>query len=205
MEWVWFVDRGTALAAYPALLLAALTGVAAAVPAFGVLHRAAKRHHTAVSVLSGILLLLHAGFGAADTVIVATGRAPVPGYGLAFLLAGAAVGVGAFVVLLVATLAFLDPRRFERPWSPRLVHAFAYAGFALATVHAVAIGTDVGWWLAQAAAAFLGVLAVLALGRLIPARRARPARPEAPAPPPPAAAPAPATPTPRASGPRAGP
>ncbi|MFA5943856.1 MAG: hypothetical protein WC876_05245 [Candidatus Thermoplasmatota archaeon] len=174
MEWVWYVDRGTALVSYPVLLLAAFTGIAAAVPAFGPLHRAAKKHHTAVSVLSALVLFLHAGFGVADTLIVATGNAPVPGYGIGFLIAGAAVGVGAFIILIVATLAFLDPRRFERPWSPRVVHAFAYAGFALATIHAAAIGTDVDWWMAQVAAAALGLLAVLALARLVPSRRARP-------------------------------
>ncbi|MHB1260837.1 MAG: hypothetical protein ACYC2H_03890 [Thermoplasmatota archaeon] len=173
MEWVWFVDRGTALLSYPVLLLAALTGIAAAVPAFGPLHRAAKKHHTPVSVLAGLVLLLHAGFGAADTAIVATGGAPVPGYGLGFLIVGAIVGLGAFIILFVATLAFLDPRRFERPWSPRVVHALSYAGFALATVHAAAIGTDVSWWMAQVAAGGLGLLALLALARLLPTGRGR--------------------------------
>lgn len=173
MEWVWFMDRGTALLSYPTLVLAAFTGLAAAVPAFGALHRAGKRSHTPVSVLAMIVLLLHAGFGTADIAIVATGGAPVPAYGLAFLVVGAAVGLGAFIVLVVATLAFLDPRRFERPWSPRVVHALSYAGFALATVHAAAIGTDVAWWMAQAAAAGLGLLAVLTLARLLPTRRGR--------------------------------
>ncbi len=174
MQWLWYADRGSGLLSYPLLLLAALTGIAAAVPAFGPLHWAAKRHHTAVSVLVAFVLFLHAGLGVADTIVVATGGAPMPGYGLGFLVAGAAVGLGAFVVLVVATLAFLDPRRFERPWSPRLVHAFAYAGFALATVHAAAIGTDVAWWMGQVAAAALGLLAVLALARLIPHGQARP-------------------------------
>jgi len=39
-------------------------------------------------------------------------------------------------------LGFTDAKRFERPWGPRVIHSFAYAGFAFGTIHAAAIGTD---------------------------------------------------------------
>ena len=58
---VWFLDRGAALVAYPALYLAVLTGVLYNTPSFGRLHAAARRVHIELSTFAMILTLLHAG------------------------------------------------------------------------------------------------------------------------------------------------
>jgi hypothetical protein len=74
--------------------------------------------------------------------LVVTGQVPKPAYTVPYFLGGVAVGTGALLMLVVAVLGFTDAPRFERPWGPRVVHSFAYAGFVFGTVHAAAIGTD---------------------------------------------------------------
>jgi hypothetical protein len=86
--------------------------------------------------------LLHAGLGVLDAWFVLTGRVPSPAYSVSYFVGGVTVGLGALLLLVVAVLGFTDPGRFDRPWGPRVVHAFAYAGFAFGTIHAAAIGTD---------------------------------------------------------------
>ncbi len=142
MQLVWYLDRAIGLVSYAALYLATLTGVLHNADGFGVFQRAARRIHVETSVFAVLLMVGHALLGIADTWLVASGQSPVPAYGVRYLLVGVAVGGGALVVLLVAVLGFVDARRFERPWSPTVVHAFAYAGFGFATIHAAAVGTD---------------------------------------------------------------
>jgi len=139
---VWYLDRGAAIVTYPSLYLAVLTGVLYNTKSFGVLHRAAQRVHIELSVFAMLVTLLHAGLGVLDAWFVVSGQAPAPSYSMSYFLGGVAVGVGALVLLVVAVLGFTDARRFQRPWGPRVVHSFAYAGFAFGTLHAVAIGTD---------------------------------------------------------------
>ncbi|MFB6154866.1 MAG: hypothetical protein ABEJ22_03155 [Haloferacaceae archaeon] len=143
MEVVWFLDRAAALVAYPALYLAVITGVFYDTRSFGFLGDAARDVHVEVSAFATLMMLLHGVVGVLDTWLVLAGQVPAPAYSNRYLLAGAVVGAGGLLLLLVAVLGFVDARRFERPWGPRVVHAFAYGGFAFATVHAAAIGTDV--------------------------------------------------------------
>ena len=139
---VWLLDRGAALVTYPLLYLAVLTGVLYNTESFGVLHEAAQRVHIELSVFAMIVTLLHAGLGVLDAWFVITGQVPAPAYSMPYFLGGVTVGAGALLLLAVAVLGFTDPKRFQRPWGPRVVHSFAYAGFAFGTVHAAAIGTD---------------------------------------------------------------
>jgi hypothetical protein len=139
---VWYLDRGAALVTYPALYLAVLTGILYNTEAFGVLHDAARRVHIELSVFAILVTLLHAGLGVVDTWFVLTGQVPKPAYSMSYFTGGVAVGVGALLLLVVAVLGFADAKRFERPWGPRVVHSFAYVGFAFGTIHAAAIGTD---------------------------------------------------------------
>jgi hypothetical protein len=139
---VWLLDRGAALVAYPALYLAVLTGIFYNTESFGVLQEAARRLHIELSVFAMVVTLLHAGLGVLDAWFVVTGQVPAPSYSIPYFLAGVAVGTGALLVLVVAVLGFADANRFQRPWGPRVVHSFAYAGFAFGTIHAAAIGTD---------------------------------------------------------------
>ncbi|WP_251330640.1 hypothetical protein [Haloplanus pelagicus] len=141
-ELVWLLDRGAALIAYPALYLAVLTGILYNTESFGILHRAARRVHVELSVFAMVVTLLHAGLGFLDTWFVVTGQAPTPAYSLSYFLEGVAIGVGALLLLVVAVLGFTDATRFDQPWGPRVVHAFAYGGFVFATLHAAAVGTD---------------------------------------------------------------
>jgi hypothetical protein len=139
---VWLLDRGAALVTYPALYLAVLTGVLYNTESFGTLHEAARRIHIELSVFAMIVTLLHAGLGVLDAWFVVTGQVPAPAYSMPYFLGGVAVGAGALLMLVVAVLGFTDARRFQRPWGPRVVHSFAYAGFAFGIIHAAAIGTD---------------------------------------------------------------
>jgi len=139
---VWYLDRGAALLTYPALYLAVLTGILYNTESFGVLHQAARRVHIELSVFAMLVTLLHAGLGIVDAWFVVTGQVPKPAYSIPYFVGGIAVGVGALLLLVVAVLGFTDAKRFERPWGPRVVHSFAYAGFAFGTIHAAAIGTD---------------------------------------------------------------
>lgn len=175
MELIWYLDRATALVAYPTLYLAVLTGIFYNTDAFGSLHRAARKVHIEVSVLAMLVTLAHAVLGIADTYLVATGQVPQPAYSTGYMLAGVGVGLGALFLLVVAVLGFLSPQRFDRPWGPTIVHAFAYGGFAFATVHAVAVGTDVVVLARPLGAAALAFLAYVLLLRLLV--RVRPSLP----------------------------
>jgi hypothetical protein len=142
MELVWLLDRGAGLVAYPALYLAVLSGILYNTESFGLLYDAAQRVHIELSVFAMLVTLLHAGLGVLDTWFVLSGQAPKPSYSLSYFVAGVGVGIGALLLLVVAVLGFTDATRFDGPWGPRAVHAFAYGGFAFATMHAAAIGTD---------------------------------------------------------------
>ncbi|SFR66892.1 hypothetical protein SAMN04487947_3363 [Halogeometricum rufum] len=139
---VWYLDRGAALVTYPTLYLAVLTGIIYNIESFGVLHEAARRVHIELSVFAMLVTLLHSGLGVIDAWFVVTGRVPAPACSMPYFLGGVAVGAGALLMLVVAVLGFTDAKRFQRPWGPRVVHSFAYAGFAFGTIHAAAIGTD---------------------------------------------------------------
>lgn len=167
MELVWHLDRATALVAYATLYLAVLTGIFYNTDRFGRLHRAARTVHVEVSVLAMLVTLVHVVLGIVDTALVATGNVPQPAYSLAYMLAGVAVGGGGVLLLVVAVLGFLDPSRFERPWGPTVVHAFAYGGFAFVTVHAVAVGTDVVSLVSPFGVALLAFLVYVLLLRLL--------------------------------------
>lgn len=143
MEVIWYLDRAAAILTYPALYLAMLTGVLYNARAFGPIYDAAHRVHIEVAVFAMLVTLLHAGLGVVDSWLVVTGQVPEPAYSMGYFLGGVAVGLGALLLLVVAVLGFIDARRFDRPWGPRVVHAFAYGGFAFGTIHAAAIGTDV--------------------------------------------------------------
>ncbi|MFD1587223.1 hypothetical protein ACFR9U_09525 [Halorientalis brevis] len=143
MDLVWLLDRATGLVAYPALYAATVTGILYGEPQFGTLAKLARRVHVEIAVFALVVTLAHGLLGVLDTWLVATGQAPEPQYGTTFLVAGAAVGVGALLLTIVAALGFLDATRFSAPWGPQVVHGFAYAGYAFATIHAAAIGTDV--------------------------------------------------------------
>lgn len=169
MEVIWYLDRGAALVAYPALYLAVLTGILYTARSFGPLYRLARKIHIEVSVFAMLVTLLHGVLGALDTWFIVTGSAPHPAYSTAYLLAGVVVGVGALQVLVVAVLGFLDTKRFDRPWGPRVVHAFAYGGFAFATIHAAAIGTDVAGLVRPVFGPALAFLAYVLLLRLLAA------------------------------------
>jgi hypothetical protein len=141
-EIVWYLDRAAGLLTYPSLYLAVLTGILYNSASFGVLHDAARRVHIELSVFAMIVTLFHAGLGVLDSWFILTGQVPAPAYSMTYFLGGIAVGIGALLILVVAVMGFLDAKRFSRPWSPRVVHSFAYAGFAFGTIHAAAIGTD---------------------------------------------------------------
>lgn len=139
---VWYLDRGAALVVYPGLSLAVLTGLFYNTESFGRLDEVARRVPIELSVFAMVVTLLHAGLGVVDAWFVVADQAPKPAYSMSYFLGGIAVGGGALLLLVVAVLGFTDARRFEQPWGSRVVHPFAYAGFAFATIHAVAIGTD---------------------------------------------------------------
>ncbi|WP_338742194.1 hypothetical protein [Haloplanus salilacus] len=139
---VWLLDRGAALVTYPSLYLAVLTGILYSTGSFGMLHEAVRRVHIELSVFATVVTLLHTGLGVLDAWFVVTGQVPAPAYSTPYFLGGVAVGAGALLMLVVAVLGFTDAKRFQRPWGPRVVHSFAYAGFAFGTIHAAAIGTD---------------------------------------------------------------
>src|SRR5690348_12741890 len=105
MIWLWYADRATGAAAYLLLVAAALTGIAYNAPVFGWLHAVARRIHTATSWTALDVLLLHAFLGAVDTAVVATGHAPAPRSGVAYLAVGVGVGLGALVLTVAASLA----------------------------------------------------------------------------------------------------
>lgn len=173
MLWLWYTDRITGAASYFLLVAAALTGIPYNHPPMGIVHRFARKIHTPLSTVAVIVLLGHSALGAYDAWLVETGDVPAPKYGLRFLAAGTALGLGATVLTIVATLAFADPKRFQRSWQPRTVHLFAYGGFAFATLHALAIGTDVAAW-----GLWVAVAIGVAVAALIAARIIRPTQAE---------------------------
>lgn len=178
--WIWYLDRGSALAAYVLLWLAVISGVLHGARKFGALHVAARRIHVSTSVLACVTLLLHVGVGAWDTGLVVRGVVPHPAYTSAYFALGLVVGVGALLLIVTSVIGFLDAKRFQRPWDPRAVHALAYGGFAFATVHAVALGSDIGRFVVTGMVA-IGVFTIYVLTlRMRVAREAGPAAGSAP-------------------------
>ncbi|MFD1633103.1 hypothetical protein ACOZ4L_12170 [Haloplanus ruber] len=168
---VWLLDRGAALVTYPLLYLAVLTGVFYNTESFGVLHEAAQRIHVELSVFAMIVTLLHAGLGIPDAWFVVSGQVPAPAYSMPYFLGGIAVGVGALLMFVVAVLGFTDAKRFQRPWGPRVVHSFAYLGFAFGVIHAAAVGTDLTGLVRPLLGPSVAFLVYLLLLRLLVLRR----------------------------------
>ena len=164
---IWLLDRGAALITYPLLYLAVFTGILYNTDSFSVLHDAAQRVHIELSVFAMIVTLLHAGLGVLDAWFVITGQVPAPAYSMPYFIGGVAVGVGALLMLVVAVLGFTDAKRFQRPWGPRVIHSFAYAGFAFGTIHAAAIGTDMTGLVRPLVAPSVAFLAYVLLLRLL--------------------------------------
>ncbi|MHB8604852.1 MAG: hypothetical protein ACYDCK_06305 [Thermoplasmatota archaeon] len=139
---VWYLDRASGLTAYFLLWLAVFTGIFYNATSFEGAYRASNRLHTPVSWLSAAALALHVAVGTLDSAFVLLHTVPQPAYSYAYFVVGDLVGAGGLVLVVVSILAFVDPKRFKRPWDPKVVHAFAYGGFLFATYHAVALGTD---------------------------------------------------------------
>lgn len=167
MEILWYLDRGTALVALLTLYLAVVTGILSNARAFGLLHDAAAEVHVPVSVLATVMTIAHGILGTADAWMVWSGSVPSPPIPMWYFLGGVGVGLGGLLLIVVAVLGFLDPRRFERPWNPRVVHAFAYGGFGFATLHATAVGTDMTALARTAVIAAVVVLGYLLVLRLL--------------------------------------
>jgi len=168
---VWLLDRGAALVTYPLLYLAVLTGVFYNTESFGVLHEAAQRIHIELSVFAMIVTLLHAGLGTLDAWFVVSGQVPAPAFSMPYFLGGVAVGMGALLMFVVAVLGFTDAKRFQRPWGPRVVHSFAYLGFAFGVIHAAAVGTDLTGLVRPLLGPSVAFLVYLLLLRLLVLRR----------------------------------
>ena len=168
-QFLWVLARVAALAAYASLSLAMLTGIAlrSAVLDWLGSNRALRSLHDYTTVLWIPLGTVHIG----ALVLDVTARIGWLDVFVPFRTAyGAlAIGLGTLsvdVLLIVSVTAFL--KRRMRPGLWRWLHRLAYAGFALAFLHAVLGGTDfsdpavsaITW--ASAAA-----LAVLATTRVI--------------------------------------
>lgn len=161
---LWYLDRGSALVAYGALWLAAMTGVFHNARDMGALHRAARALHTPASVLASAAVLGHVALGTIDSALLLLGVVPHPSYSDAWFLGGVVIGIASLLLLVTAVLGFLDARSFPRPWDARTVHLFAYGGFAFASLHAIALGSDVAAWAVSAVvAASLFLVVALAL------------------------------------------
>ncbi|ODR79674.1 hypothetical protein BG842_08440 [Haladaptatus sp. W1] len=166
---LWYLDRASALVLYPALWLTVLTGVFFTERRFGAIHRLSLRTHIELAVFAVGMMVLHAVVGTIDAWLVVDGIAPAPNYPFSLFIAGVGVGGVAVVLVVVAVLGFLEPRRFEHP---KAIHALAYGGFAFATIHAVAIGSDMTGLLGQLVAASVGFVGVALVSKLFGGIRA---------------------------------
>jgi hypothetical protein len=166
---LWYLDRASALVLYPALWLTVLTGVFFTERQFGVIHRFSVRIHIGLAVFAVGVMALHAVVGTIDAWLVVDGVAPAPNYPFPLFVAGVGVGGVALVLVVVAVLGFLEPRRFEHP---QAVHALAYGGFAFATIHAVAIGNDTTGLLGQLVVASVGFVGLALVSKLLGGIRA---------------------------------
>ncbi|WP_423745428.1 hypothetical protein V5735_05425 (plasmid) [Haladaptatus sp. SPP-AMP-3] len=166
---LWYLDRASALVLYPALWLTVLTGVFFTERRFGAIHRLSLRTHIELAVFAVGMMALHAVVGTIDAWLVVDGIAPAPNYPFSLFIAGVGVGGVTVVLVIVAVLGFLEPRRFEHP---KAIHALAYGGFAFATVHAVAIGSDMTGLLGQLVVASVGFVGVALVSKLLDGIRA---------------------------------
>jgi len=161
---LWYADRGSAVVLYPALWAAVATGAARRLPVLPVLRDASRRHHVTVSVFAVLVGLIHGVLGTVDTAVILDGAAPMPAYGPTVLLGGVAVGAVGALLTGIAVLGFLDPRRFDRPV---VVHALAYLGFGVGTLHALLVGTDVTELVVQGVLGLLLAVAFLLAVRVL--------------------------------------
>lgn len=158
----WYADRASGLLAFAALYAAVVTGVAYRAKSFGRFHAFALDYHLDIAALAVFLGAIHGVVGAIDAIFLGVGLAPAPSYSMWWFAGGVVAGLLAAWLLVVAVLGFLDPGRYA--WSPLVVHALAYAGFVVAAVHVVAVGSDVGVIGRIAVLSVVGLLAV-ALGK----------------------------------------
>lgn len=178
MSLLWIVDRAAGLVAYPALYMAVLTGIFYNSTAFGSLCDASRRIHVEVSTFATIMVIIHSLLGVVDTLRTLENSGSELAFSTTYFLGGVGVGVGGLGLLVVSVLGFLDARRWDRPWGPRTVHAFAYAGFAFATIHAIAIGTTMGDLVRPLVVPTMGFLVYVLLLRLLASAGAFEATPE---------------------------
>lgn len=142
---LWFVNRGTGL-----VLLVLLT----ATTVMGVAATAARGNqwwprsltqglHRSLALLSVSLLAAHVASAVLDSYVdIRWWQAIVPA-GATYRPIGLALGAVALDVLVAVTLtSLLRHRMSQRPW--RLVHALTWAAWALAVMHGLRTGTDVG-------------------------------------------------------------
>ncbi len=142
MELIWLLDRSSGLIAYSTLFISVFTGIFYNSKQFGILYQASQKIHIEISVFSIIVMFIHSILGFIDTWMVVSGQTPEPNYGSLYLFIGSLVGFGGLWLILIAVLGFIDAKRFDRPWTPRIVHMFSYGGFIFVTIHSAAIGTD---------------------------------------------------------------
>ncbi|MDY6776375.1 MAG: hypothetical protein SV253_09965 [Halobacteria archaeon] len=136
---------------YTAFFLAALTGVLSrrGTPRF--IRNRLQGVHRWLAYAAGVLVLLHIltqiegvalTLGVAQMALTGSLENASPREIGGALRIG--IGFGATVVTAVAAVSFLRPRLFDSTVPPTAVHAFAYTGFAFATVHSLTFGHDVG-------------------------------------------------------------
>lgn len=167
MEWLWYLDRASGLVSYATLYVAVLSGVFYDTREFGFVTRLSRRFHIRIAVLSTMLFLFHATVGLVDAGLVVTGGVPAPPFPMWYFVASVVVGGEGLLLLVVAVLGFVDARRFERPWTPRIVHALAYGGYTFATIHMFTIGTDLDPTFRRVVMASVALLVVSLVCRLL--------------------------------------
>lgn len=170
----WFVARAIGLLAYVALSVEVIVGLLVSTRSAGRLVARGQlvELHGWLSPLSLALVVAHGGILLADRyaqfdvldVIVPFASERWRG----------AVGVGglAAYAMLAVHASFALRRRIGTAWWRRL-HFLSFLAFVLATVHALAAGTDrANPWFAAVYAVVLGVVVVLLGIRIVRARRA---------------------------------
>ena len=166
---LWYVNRGTGLVLVALLTLVVALGVWSArtraggrVPGFAV-----QALHRRASLLTLVLLLVHAGSAVLDEYVDIRWWQVVVPRDLHYRAPWLAAGIVATDVLVAVALTSLVRRRLPlRAW--RGLHLTAYAAWAVAVVHGLGIGTDTGTaWARWAYAGSLGVVALVLVLRVV--------------------------------------